>query len=301
MKANTLQDYKQRLLPVLVHIQQRVDEPLDLETLAGLAHFSPFHFHRIFRGMMGESLQEHIRRLRMERAAWRLRFSQQTIVQIALDAGYDSHEAFTRAFKVAFGMAPSRFRILRQPRRLVIDSRVPSGVHYREDTLLTNFKTMKPNPKNETITIQKLKDLRVAFVRHVGPYAGCGQAWEKLCAYLGKEGMLGGNARFIGLCHDDPEVTPASKIRYDACVTVDEDFKPEGEIGVQVITGGDFAVTTHYGPYERLYLTYSRVMGQWIPRSGREASDGPSLEFYQNDPGSTAPQDLLTDVYVRLK
>lgn len=301
MKANTLHDYKQRLLPVLVYIQQRLDDPLGLEELAALAHFSPFHFHRIFRGMVGESVQEHIRRLRLERAASHLKLTRRPVTDIAFDAGYESHEAFTRAFKAAFGISPSGFRTLRQPRRPVIAGRAPSGVHYREDKPLKTFKAMKPNPKDETITIQRVPSRQVAFVRHTGPYAECGKAWDKLCAYLGKEGMLGANSVFIGLCHDDPEVTPPAKIRYDACATVDDKFKPEGEVGVQVIAGGDYAVTTHFGPYERLSQTYARILGQWLPRSGREAGDGPSYEVYQNDPNSTAPEDLVTGVYVALK
>jgi AraC family transcriptional regulator len=155
--------------------------------------------------------------------------------------------------------------------------------------------------KNQTISVQQLQPLRVAFVRHTGPYNLCGQVWDKLCAYLGKEGMLGGTNVFIGLCHDDPEVTPPAKIRYDACVTVDRDFLPEGEVGIQIIPGGDYAVTTHFGPYERLNDTYARVLGQWLPRSGRELGNGPSFEIYHNDPHSTAPEDLVTDVHVPLK
>ena len=301
MKTITLQDYKQRLLPVLVHIQQRLDEPLSLDDLAALAHFSPYHFHRVFRGMVGESLQEHIRRLRLERAAARLKGSRQPVTEIAFDAGYESHEAFTRAFNTAFGMSPSRFRVLKQPRWPAAAGPAPSGVHYREGKPPTHFKTMKPDPKKETITIQSFPPRRVAFVRHVGPYAGCGQAWEKLCACLGKGGLLGAGSLFIGLCHDDPEVTPPARVRYDACVTLDGPFEPHGEVGVQTIAGGDYAVTTHFGPYERLSQTYARVSGQWLPRSGRELGDGPSVEVYLNDPTSTAPEDLITDVHVPLK
>ena len=69
MKNSTLQDYQERMLRVLVHIQQHLDEELALEALARIACFSPYHFHRIFRGMLGESLQEHVRRLRLQRAA----------------------------------------------------------------------------------------------------------------------------------------------------------------------------------------------------------------------------------------
>ena len=106
---------------------------------------------------------------------------------------------------------------------------------------------------------------------------------------------------FIGLCHDDPDVTPPGKIRYDACVTVDERFAPTGEIGIQTIAGGPYAVTTHFGPYHELGQTYTKLLGQWLPRSGHELRSSPCFEVYLNDPESTEPAELLTDVYVPLQ
>ena len=91
------------------------------------------------------------------------------------------------------------------------------------------------------VKIEHRKAMRVAFMRHVGPYGEVGATWDKLLPRLGKEGLLGGDALIIGICHDDPDVTPSVRIRYDACVSVDESFVPAGEIGVQVIPGGEYA------------------------------------------------------------
>ena len=151
------------------------------------------------------------------------------------------------------------------------------------------------------VRIERLEPMRVAFVRHTGPYNKVGLAWDKLCGTLGKEGLLGPGVRFIGICHDDPEVTSPEKIRYDACVTVDNDFEAKGEIGVQTIGGGEYAVVTHIGPYEKLGNTYAKLFGQWLPRSGRELRAEPGLEFYLNDPESTEPKELLTDIYAPLE
>lgn len=152
-----------------------------------------------------------------------------------------------------------------------------------------------------TVTIKQLKPMRVAFMRHVGPYNEVGQTWDKFCTWLGKEGLLGGDAQFIGICHDDPAVTPASKIRYDACVIVDEKFQPQDEIGVQTIAGGDYAVTTHFGPYNKLGETYAKLLGQWLPRSGRNLRSTPCFDIYLNSPESTAPEDLITDIHAPLE
>ena len=91
------------------------------------------------------------------------------------------------------------------------------------------------------------------------------------------------------------------KTTNDACVSVDEDFVPKGDIGVQVVAGGDYAVTTHFGPYHKLGDTYTKLLGQWLPRSGRELRSAPCFEVYLNDPQGTEPEDLLTDIYAPLQ
>ena len=97
MRSDTQSDYRERILRVMVYIQNHLDDPLSLEDLAKVACFSPYHFHRIFRGVVGESVKEHVRRLRLERAAFRLTSSSRSVIEIALDAGYDTHESFTRS------------------------------------------------------------------------------------------------------------------------------------------------------------------------------------------------------------
>jgi len=141
----------------------------------------------------------------------------------------------------------------------------------------------------------------VVFMRHVGPYIECGKTWAKLCSWAGPKGLLGPGVKLIGISHDDPDVTPAEKLRYDACIAVDRPLEPAGEVGVQEIRGGEYAVATHKGPYEKLAETYSSLFGEWAPSSGRIVSQAPCFEMYLNDPMKTAPEDLLTDVYVPLE
>lgn len=296
MKKSTLKLYKERILRVLIFIQQNLDYDLSLEQLAKVAYFSPYHFHRIFRGMVGESLKEHIRRLRLERAAIRLKHTNKSVLEIALEAGYETHEAFSRAFRAVSGCSPTRFRSSNS----VLLKPDPSGIHYRGDGAIGDIK-LAIGGEPMDVEIKSLESMRVAFVRHVGAYNEAGAAWEKLCTRLGAEGMLGAGTKFVGVCHDDPEVTAPEKIRYDACVTVDDNFEAEAEIGVQTIGGGEYAVATHIGPYDKLGHTYAKLYGQWLPQSGREPRSQPCLEFYWNDPESTDPEHLLTDIYAPLE
>jgi AraC family transcriptional regulator len=228
----------------------------------------------------------------------RLKYGDMPVTDIAFEAGYETHEAFTRAFKTAHGMSPSvyRSRTGNFPPLEAI-----TRVHYREGKDIDDFEPVEPGGESMEVKIEKLKPMRVAFVRHVGPYKECGTAWDKLCARLGKQGRLGPDTKYIGLCYDDPDVTPPEKIRYDACATVDGDFEASGDIGVTTIGGGEFAVTTHLGPYENLSDTYAELMGRQIPRLGRECRHSPSLEFYLTGPENSDAEDYVTDVYAPLE
>lgn len=299
MRTSTLKDYKERLLRVLVHIQRNLDGPLPLEELAAIACLSPSHFHRMFSGMLGESLQAHIRRLRLERAAGALKRGGEPIVQVAFAAGYETHEAFTRAFREAFGQSPSEYR--RSNGFSAAFGKTHPAVHYTASGNLRGFRATRLSSKAMNVEIKRLPAKRVAFVRHTGPYNQVGAAWDKLCTLLGKDGHLGPDSEFLGLSYDDPAVTAPQQLRYDACVTVGPSFRPSGDVGVQEIPGGDYAVVTHFGPYERLNDTYTALFGRWLPRSGRQLRDNACVEHYLNSPENTAPSDLVTDILVPLE
>jgi AraC family transcriptional regulator len=273
MKAATAESYQERILRVLVHIQGHLDEPLELDELARIACFSPFHFHRIFRAVTGEGVQQYVRRLRLERAAQRLKLQEQQVAQIALDAGYESHEAFTRAFHAMFGKPPSEFR-------------EPCGYQPPD---------YGPPPPVE---IKTLPPQTILFLRHVGPYNQVGATWGRLGMWAGMRGLIGPATRFLGISWDDPELTPPDKLRYDAAITLTSPIKPEGEFGITEIAGGDYATLLHKGPYENLSATYRLIFGAWLPPSARELRDAPCFEVYLNTPQNTPPEELLTVIHV---
>src|SRR5262245_33896827 len=110
MIFQTTEKYEQALLSTLLYVQTHLEQDLTLDLLAGRVGFSPYHFHRIFRDVIGEPVKEYVRRLRLERAAYRLKISEETILQIALASGFKTHESFTRAFERQFGITPNEFR-----------------------------------------------------------------------------------------------------------------------------------------------------------------------------------------------
>jgi AraC family transcriptional regulator len=297
MRPGTRLDTTQRILRVLVHVQQNLARELGLEELARVACFSPFHFHRVFRGMVGESVGQYVRRLRLEQAAQRLKQGKRTVTDIAFDAGYETHESFTRAFRGAFGCSPSEYRA-HTGASTRIDS--PAHVHLAEEGDEPAFEPLTLEASRMKVEIKTIAPMRVAFLRHVGPYEAVGETWERLCEHAGVAGLIGGDTCFLGASYDDPEVTPPDKIRYDACLTVADDFQGEGEVGAQTLGGGRYASVLHEGAYEKLNETYAALFGQWFPENGHEPGPAPCLEFYLNDPESTPPEELLTEICVRI-
>jgi AraC family transcriptional regulator len=261
-------------------IEDHLDEDLPLEDLAAAAHYSMFHFHRLFRAHTGETVREHARRLRLERSAYRLTHTRDDILRIALDSGYDSHEAFTRAFKARIGLTPSAFR---EQRREV------------------QIQRTQEKEIDVDLRIEKREPARIAFVRHTGPYDKVGDAWGKLMKW-GWTKMMFGKADTFGLCFDDPDVTPAERTRYEACMVVDVRTKPKGDVELRDLPGGAYAVGLHEGPYERIGDSYAQLFAEVSshPINGRtwKLGDPPALEKYLNDPRKTKPEELKTEIWM---
>jgi len=289
MKTSTGQDYRERIVRTLVYIQQHLDDDLELEQLAAVAAFSHFHFHRIFRGLVGEPLKEHIRRLRLERAAGSLKRSGEPITQIALAAGFETHESFTRSFGAMFGISPSSYRAAHR-----------DAPESNPSTRSDEVPGYDPPAYGDVppVEVKDLAPMRLVFSRHVGPYSEVGATWGRLMTWAGMRGLLGPGMMSIGIVYDDPDVTPPDKLRYDAAVTVNRPVEPEGEFGAMDLAGGSYAVVTHKGPYEELSKTYQRIYGGWLPQSGYSLRDVPAFEQYLNSPQTAKKEDLLTLIHV---
>jgi AraC family transcriptional regulator len=293
----TWNDYQGRTLRVLTHIQEHLDGPLDLEELARVACFSSFHFHRIFAAMTGETIADHVRRLRLERAAMELRSGGKQVIQVALDAGYEAHAAFTRAFKAAYEVSPAAFRRATGP---IAIRPAPSGVHFRQGVPLTTFNTNHIRTKIMKVITKKIKPMRVAYLRHVGPYEDTHQTWIDLTARLSADKQIRKGSVFIGMGHDNPSVTPAAELRYDACITVDEAYEPKKPVELQTIDGGDYAVVKNC-PVGKIKDAFGHLYGKWLARSSRELRPAPSFMVFVGARDAVAPRKQRVDIYMPLQ
>ncbi len=292
-------EYAARFNRVVDYIQQHLAEPMDLEALASVACFSPYHFHRLFHGWMGETIHDFIFRLRVERAATQLaRNPGKSITEIALDCGFSSSSTFARAFKAFHGISASAWRQNRKNGKTdrkdceagASSGTASLGTAGGSGLLKEVSMTMKLD-----VEVKALPPMHVAYLRHIGPFQGDPALFERLygelCGWAGPRGLIGPGAKFISVYHDSPEITEAAKLRLDVAVTVPEDTPVSGVIGKQVLGGGTYAVTRVKIRPEQYMEAWDSLMGDWLPGSGCQPDDRPCFEIMLNDP-STDPEGL---------
>jgi len=286
-RETTRLDYLTRTERVQRYIYDHLDDELDLDVLAEVACFSHCHWHRIYRGMTGETAAQTVRRLRLHRAAGELIQTSSDIRNIASRAGYGSVEAFSRVFRSAYGEPPAKYR-----------DRTQSPP---EPNLM--------NPKETTMYTTEIKDLpplKLATLHHVGDYMKVDEVFMKVFMWNAKEGVVQGEPRSIGVYYDDPSVVETDKLRSDAGIVIGDEVTIDPPIDgpdIKTITvpGGRHAVVTYKGPYAELPKAYDWVFTSWLQESGEEAGENPVFEEYLNDPRTTAPADLLTNIFLPLK
>ncbi len=272
---STLDEHRRRIARAVAHLEAHLDEPLDVVSLARVACISEYHFHRVFRAIVGESAMSHVRRLRLELAARKLRTSDRRVIEIALEADFESHEAFTRAFTAHFGVSPSAYR----------RAHTPSG---GADRL--------PVPAEAFARVETRDAIPVLALRHVGAYSDVGATWSSLYTAALSRGIAG---PAYGLCYDDPDVTEPTRFRYDACLATDAAIEPWGDARLHVIEEGRYVMTLHQGSYATLGVTYGQLTRWALERDLSLAPDA-SVERYLNAPGTVPEADLRTEVALRV-
>jgi AraC family transcriptional regulator len=306
MKPETRNHYRELVLRAVAHIHSTLDEALDSATLGQRARLAPLHFHRIFRGLVGETPLEMHRRLRLERAAWALVQSERPITRLAFEAGYETHESFTRAFAAAFGASPKEFRARTRanPTRWGAATAsalaAPSGVHFTPDSSAAPI-PIQPKEHDMNVSVQHLPEKLVIAAAHRGPYNTISVAFARLDSQLKQGGVsLEACLEMVALHHDDPELVPAAELSADAGVVVRDGTAVPPGLHLVSIPAGVYASTVYTGPYDRLADAWSRFMGGWLVSSGRRLGPGPSYERYLNTPMNAAPHELRTELLLPL-
>ena len=273
------QEYVGRVNRVIDHIRANLTGDLCLETLAQVANFSPYHFHRVFKSIAGETLNEYIRRFRVQRAASRLIHNPTlTITEIAVGCGYSSPSTFAREFRRRFGVSASQFR---SGGRASLD-------RFREELaergVVVQSKHSQRTDMVFRVEVREEPERHVAYIRHVGNYSDIGKALGRLARWAGPRRLMRQETKVLAIYYDNPDITPVDRLRADACITVPEGTKVKRDIGSMTVPGGLFAVAyveidpIQYGE------AWDRLMTDWMPESGYQPDERPCYELYLNDP-----------------
>jgi len=295
-EAHPRAEHIQRVHRVLRHIHANLGDALDLATLGKLAHLSPPYLNCVFRGIVGESLYQHVKRLRLERAAHFLRLTKESVKAISLACGFETHEAFTRAFTAAFGFSPREFR---RRHSLPIQLPAPTDLHYRPDGLPAEFRPAPDEGSCLEVRIVELPAQRLACARYQGPYTEAHRAWPRLLWWAWRRGRLRAGATFHGLTYDDERITPDELQRYDAAIVVEDSFRGDDDITALTVEAGLFARTTVIGSFADYWRVSDAFIYQWLPVSGYAIRALYTMDRYHVPEHLLNPFKMLDDVRKR--
>ncbi|MBU1362844.1 MAG: AraC family transcriptional regulator [Gammaproteobacteria bacterium] len=280
--------YAERFNKVLDYIEMHLDEALTAEQLSQIANFSKFHFHRQFAEYIGTSVGRYILLLRLRRASYQLAFDRsKKIIDIALEAGFENPESFTRAFKNTFGRSPSTFR------------RQPDWESWHERY---RFRTPE-RTSNVQVDIVEFSTTRIAVMEHRGPTEKVNDSVAQFIAWRIETGLSPKqNSRTFGIAYDNPDTTEPTQFRFDIGGEVMADV-PANQQGVvtKSIPGGRCARVRHCGSHNRLGESIYPLYRNWLPESGEELRDYPLYFHYLNLIPETPENELVTDIYLPLK
>lgn len=281
-------NYKQRIEKVIDYIGEHLDKELVLDKLYHIACFSKYHFHRLFTAHTGVSLKSYIKWLKLKRAAHQLIMQKEdTIINIALDAGFESHEAFSRVFKQTCGQSPSSFR---NNANWHTWEKPPYSQHIKGKKIMTT-------------TIKKLPSKRLAVMEHHDDPMKLSVTLDKLISWAQAQPIdvkpKPGEA--FGFGYRDPRDTPPEEWRFDLALTVPEKFTLSKEVTERTLPEGRYAVTTHKGSHRNIGDTIYELYRNWLPKSGEELGDLPCIFCYHNFDPEIAESELLTEIWILLK
>jgi len=286
--ASTMSTSAFRLLPLLRHMHQHMDRDVSLRALASRARRSPFELHRSFRRLVGETIKQYTLRVRLDRAAAELVSGRRTILEIALAAGFGSHEVFTRAFRRRFGLSPSSYRgrglagaadrpSLASRHAATVRGTAPCIGLYHLGDQETRRSEMTVEVIRRELTPQPALVIR-RRIAHTEIAATIGQCLPAVFAHAQRAGIpLAGPpfARYVEMGR--------GLMTIECGMPIASASPDDGEIEAIELPGGPAAVAIHAGHYDKLGDTHA-ALEAWIEAQGLRAG-GPPWEVYVTDPG----------------
>ena len=282
----TSEEHIKRIRKVLNFIEENLDNELSLENLAEIGNYSPFHFHRIFRGIIGETLQEYINRNRMEKSAMLLSHQKQkSIEDIFSEVGFKSNSTFSKTFKKYFGVSPSVFR-KNAPEKFSNILPMNSNNGQKEivfQQYLYNINQMKNFMEtNAKIEVKELPEMNLASVLSIG-VQNIDNAYNKLISWgISKNIFPRENVKMISVYHDSFKVTAPNKVRIHACMLLDEPIKTDSEIFPEILPKGRHIVGSYFIGIHEFEKAWQSLF-LWMNENGYQYKRTFPFEIYHNN------------------
>ncbi|OFY12096.1 MAG: transcriptional regulator [Bacteroidetes bacterium GWE2_42_24] len=306
--ADSRRTYIGRINKAMDYIDQNIDQPLMLCDIASSAHFSPFHFHRIFSALTGETVNNYLKRIRIEKAASLLINNPDlSISEIALKCGFSSNPVFCRTFRDFYAESAQQFRKRYTSVNLNIGPAISKNHQsdgknrqsFGEGAIyLCTVSNINDQEMQKNIQVKEMPVLNLVYCRHTGAFDKIGGAYEKLLKWAGPRGLLSNPfLKTVTVYHDDPKVTVIEKLRQSACITVEDDVKVSGEFGKLTVPAGKYAV----GRFEIGVDGFERAwndMCRWFVDSGYQPGEGCSYELYHNDHRQHPEHKFILDLCI---
>lgn len=282
MREKTENEYEKAVNRVVDYINTHLFDNPDIKQLSEIANISEYHFHRIFKTVIGENIGEHINRLRMEYIAEELQLTKSSLDEIATKTGYATKYALSKAFKKHFGLSPSAFRL---------QEKDPFNFFGKDERKIIPL----------DLRIEKIDAKKVVYIRIIDWYGASESyrnAWQKLGQFGRRNNLINHQTEYIGLSFDNPTITKPDNCRFYACFTAQQEVQPDGVFGIRDIEGGLYAIFTLKGSYNLLLDMYYNIYMIWLPNSGFGLRKGCGFEKYLNNPDRVIADELVTEIYV---
>ena len=307
-KQTTQAEYKRRINKALEFIVENLDQNLSLENIAKASHFSPYHFHRIFQSIIGETVNEYVHRKKMEKAASTLVCSSNlTITNVAELLGFSSSANFSKAFKLYFGVSPSQLRNPQQQQISKIGklySKYGKAFNIQDLYSQTVTQTVTFNPDKlenilMNIKLENMEEKQIAYLTSPKGYEldSIFETCDKMLAWAKATDIEDYEHKLYAICHDNPMVTPKDKCRYDAAITITSDVEVRAPYTKSIIPAGKYAVAYYKGDGDKVSNFYIELYSNWLSNSGFEPDHFPPVEHYLND----TRQDGFVEMEVHIK
>lgn len=264
----------------LSFIEKNYAQEISTKELEEVSNYSYRNIQRIFRYTCGETIGAYQKRLRVENAYKMILYTNNNISSIALEVGFANLSSFSKAFKQHFSLAPKQAKQQKTP--LLAKSDIFPTAAVAEQ--------LKP----ETVYIQPFKVYyKSAFISY--EHEEIERIWDR---FMENE-FPSNETEFYGIVADEPLIRESLNCRYDTCSSMPTTTT---RLPTKTIAGGRYAQFTHYGDYENIEETYTRIYSGWILTTKLEFGNTPVIEKYIRHPGNTtAIQEQVTYIWLPLK